>query len=76
MNMQEGEMLRGQLVGKGRLGKRIIQQSPYSVFLCPTGDSQRGRPRRLTEYGMAPRAAGRRLGAALTHVTTGRMGGG
>lgn len=36
------------------------------------GDSQRGRPRRLIEYRMAPRAAGRRLGAALTQLTTGR----
>lgn len=46
----------------------MIQQSPYNVFLCPTGDSQRGRPRRLIEYRMAPRAAGRRLGAALTRL--------
>lgn len=30
------------------------------------GDSERDRPRRLTEHRMAPRAAGRRLGAALT----------
>ncbi|XP_043324032.1 lipid droplet-regulating VLDL assembly factor AUP1 isoform X1 [Cervus elaphus] len=42
--------------------KQALYEYARSVFLCPTGDSQRGRPRRLTEYSMAPRAAGRRLG--------------
>lgn len=47
----------------------LIWQSPHDVSpLCPTGDSQKDRPRRLTEHRMAPRAAGRRLGAALTQL--------
>lgn len=40
------------------------------------GDSQRDGPRRLTEYRMAPRAAGRRLGEALTQLARDRWVGG
>lgn len=57
MNMREGKVLRGQWVGRDGLEKiancRANMVNPTQCLLLrPTGDSQRDRPRRLTEHRM------------------------
>lgn len=56
-------------------GRRAYRSESRHSMNMQEGDSERDRPRRLTEHRMAPRAAGRRLGAALTPLTTGWKGG-